>query len=228
MALVSTSGYIGSFTDVASAARTATFTSDTFRNDAGNSSVFDVIVTAASGTNPTLDIVLQESMDGGLNWVNRYAFARVTAATTLRSPKLERKGLLMRYVCTIGGATPSFTFIIIRNVSNNIGTAISQFIDRAITLNTIDSVTAWFNTADCNNIQLVANTGAITTTAPQYQLEGSDDGGVTAYAIGSPLTAVASSTVQTTTTGRNSNLTRVRVSTAGVGATLGHLLVKGF
>ena len=79
---------------------------------------------------------------------------------------------------------------------------------------------------DCGNrAQLVVNIGAA-TTAPVLQMEGSDDLGATWYAIGSPLTAVASSTVQLTVVDINSQLMRARVSTAGSGVTLGYVLLK--
>jgi len=46
------------------------------------------------------------------------------------------------------------------------------------------------------------------------------------YNIGSPLTAVASSTVQQTVNGITAALTRVTVSTTGSGATLNSLTLK--
>jgi hypothetical protein len=73
---------------------------------------------------------------------------------------------------------------------------------------------------------LVINVGAITTTAPAIQLEGSDDNGASWYSIGSALTAVASSTVQLTVVDINAALMRARVSTAGVGVTAGYVMVK--
>ena len=105
---------------------------------------------------------------------------------------------------------------------------ISQLIDRSVTLTTLNSTTPTINTQQAGNVQLVINVGAITTTAPALQLEGSEDNGATWYAIGSPLTAVASSTVQVTVGNVNAQLMRARVSTAGVGVTAGYVLIKGF
>jgi hypothetical protein len=80
---------------------------------------------------------------------------------------------------------------------------------------------------DCGNrAQLVINVGAITTTAPALQLQGSDDNGATWYAIGTPLTAVASSTVQLTVSPTSSQMTRAIVTTAGVGVTTGYIAIK--
>jgi hypothetical protein len=52
---------------------------------------------------------------------------------------------------------------------------------------------------------------------------------LTFYAIGTPLTAVASSTVQfTLATFMNAQLVRARVATAGTVTTMGYVLIKGF
>jgi hypothetical protein len=105
--------------------------------------------------------------------------------------------------------------------------ATRQIVDRSIAPNTLNSVTQTLLARDAgNSTQLIVNMGAITTTAPAFQLEGSDDFGATWYAIGTPLTAVASSTVQVTVNSINAGAIRVRVSTAGVGATLGSVMIK--
>lgn len=98
---------------VASAARTAT----------GNSGAIEVgnrlalrgallTVTAASGTTPTLDLTVETSHDGSTGWAAvGTAYTQATGATTQRksfSP-LDR---FIRFVWTIGGTTPSFTFSI--------------------------------------------------------------------------------------------------------------------
>lgn len=43
---------------------------------------FEVAVTAASGTTPTLDLYLQESLDGGTTFVDLAHLAQITAALT--------------------------------------------------------------------------------------------------------------------------------------------------
>jgi hypothetical protein len=102
-------------------------------------------------------------------------------------------------------------------------------IDRTISLTTLNSTTPILLTRDCGNAtQLIVNVGAITTTAPQIQLEGSDDFGNTWYNIGSPLTAVANSTVQLTVLDINAAQIRARVSTAGVGVTANYVLIKAY
>ena len=65
------------------------------------------------------------------------------------------------------------------------------------------------------------------TTAPAVQLQISQDGGATYTNIGSPLTAVASSTVTSTVTNINAQFVRAIVTTAGVGVTAGSLTITG-
>lgn len=68
-------------------------------------------VTAASGTTPTLDVVVEDTLDG-TNWNTVGTFTQATAVTrqviNLAAPFTDR--LRIRY--TIGGTTPSFTFAV--------------------------------------------------------------------------------------------------------------------
>lgn len=222
----------GVVADVASAAITSTATVAAITPTFGTEYEVNIPITAVTGTNPTLDIVIQESDDSGTNWYDVWHFPRATAATFLRSPKLPLKGNRVRYVQTVGGTTPSFTRAINRLQGSHTGARFTRRIfDRAISLTTLNATTTTaagtpLNIQECSTVQLVINVGAITTTAPALQLEGSDDNGVSWYSIGTPLTAVASSTVQTTVTGVNAELVRARVSTAGVGVTAGYVSIK--
>jgi hypothetical protein len=100
----------------ASAARTATATSAVFAGY-GNSNAFiaQLEVTAASGTTPTLDVVIQDSVDG-TNWNTIYTFTQAT--TTTRAVKRYLTNIAadgpftnqIRAVATIAGTDPSFTF----------------------------------------------------------------------------------------------------------------------
>lgn len=66
-----------------------------------------LVVSAASGTTPTLDVTVQTSRNGS-TWYSAGAFAQVTAAGTQRKTfALDR---YVRLQWTIGGTTPSFTF----------------------------------------------------------------------------------------------------------------------
>lgn len=213
--------------DVASAAITSTATVAAITPGWGNAYQVNVVVTAVTGTSPTMDLRIEESDDNGTNWYTVYDFPRITANGIYRSPMLPMAGTRVRYVQTIGGTSPSFTRAINRQQANVNAMPQRQLFDRSIVLTTLNSTTPVLLARDCGNAtQLVVNVGAITTTAPQLQLEGSDDLGATWYAIGTPLTAVASSTVQTTITNINAALLRARVSTAGVGVTAGYVLIK--
>ena len=221
-------GTPGTIADVASAAITTSATVAAITPTFGTSYEVNIPVTAIAGTLPTLDVSIEESDDSGTNWFKVYDFPRITATGIYRSPLLPLIGNRVRYVQTVGGsAGQSFTRAINRLQSSHPAVPVRQLIDRALTINTLNSTTASLVTADCGNrLQLVVSMGAITTTAPQFQLQGSDDGGLGWYNIGSPLTGVASSTVQLTVVDINSALTRVNVSTAGSGATLNSLTLK--
>ena len=144
-----------------------------------------------------------------------------------RSPIMRLTGNRVRYVQTVAGASASFTRSVNRQQASTNNEAVRQLIDRTIVLTTLNSTTVSIDTRDCGNrAQLVINVGAITTTAPAIQMEGSDDNGASWYSIGAPLTAVASSTVQLTVTDINAGLMRGRVSTAGVGVTAGYVMIK--
>lgn len=213
--------------DVASAAITATATSAAISNSLGNGFQVTFPVTAVTGTTPTLDIRIEESFDGGTNWVTLYEMQRITAAGSYNTPILRAMGRHIRYVRTITGTTPSFTMAITRNVLPFIqAEPQKRLMDRTIVPNTLNSVTPVLFQGAANNIQLVVNMGAITTTAPQFQIEGSEDG-ANWYAIATPLLAVASSTVEVTV-GKSATFIRARVSTAGSGATLGYVSLKAW
>lgn len=216
----------GIIADVASAAITTTATTATLTPTFGTGYTVNIPVTATSGT-PTLDVSIEESDDSGTNWYKVYDFPRITATGIYRSPVISSTGNRIRYVQTVGGGTPSLTRSINRLQMSTNNEALRQLIDRTISLTTLNSTTPSLDTRNIGDrLQLVINVGAIVTTAPQLQLEGSDDNGVSWYPIGSPLTAVASSTVQVTTLNSNSALIRARVSTAGAGVTAGYVMIK--
>jgi len=218
----------GTNPDVPSAAITTSTTTAAFTVTGASYSV-NIPVTAVTGTSPVLDVTIQESDDLGTNWFNVYSFPRIIATGIYRSPILPVRGNRIRYIQTVGGTTPSFTRSLNRNACNiSPTTAISQLIDRSIVPTTLNSVTPSLNVQGGQNLQLVINLGT-TTTPPALQLEGSEDNGTTWYAIGTPLTGVASSTVQfTLATMMNAQLVRARVSTAGATVVLGYVLIKGF
>jgi hypothetical protein len=216
--------------EFASAAITTTTTSTpTTGPVAGCSYIISIPVTSVSGSSPTLDTDIEESDNTGTDWLKVYSFPRITGTGMFRSPKLPFSGNRVRYVQTVGGTSPSFTRAINRLQCSDSVTSIRQLIDRTISLTTLNSATPSIIVQNCSRAQLVVNIGAA-TTPPSLQLEGNDDNGSATgwYAIGSPLAAVANSTVQLTVANVNSQLIRARVSTAGSGVTAGYVLIKGF
>ncbi len=218
--------------DIASAAITSTATSSTITpgsiaNVGTYAHTFNVVVTAVTGTTPTLDVAIEESPDNGTNWVRIYEFPRITATGSYVTPKLRAQyGTRYRYVRTVTGTTPSFTMALNRIQWSTPGELTRQYFDRTINPNTLNSATPVYNVDGTNKLQLVINTGAITTTAPQYVLEGSEDG-TNWYALTAWLVPTASSTVFIVANDvAYPKFTRARVASAGVGATQGYVSIK--
>ena len=213
--------------DIASAAITTSATTSAIANNLGNGFQVNIAVTAVTGTAPTLDVRIEESFDGGTNWVTSYEMQRITANGSYNTPVLRAMGRHIRYVQTVGGTTPSFTRAVTRNVLPFIpAEPQKRLMDRTIVLTTLNSVTPTLFQAAANNVQLVINLGAA-TTPPALQLEGSEDG-TNWYAIGTPLTSIANATVEITYQDKSATFLRARVSTAGVGSTLGYVSLKAW
>ena len=214
--------------DVASAALTTTTTTTAITPTSGVAYRVQIPVTTVTGTAPTLDVGVEESLDSGTNWIRVYDFPRITATGSYTSPVLPLTGNRVRYVQTVGGTSPSFTRAVNRLTTTwNSDEKLKQIYDRTISLTTLNSTTAVLVAEGTKNVQMVVNVGAITTTAPQLTLQGSEDN-VNFYDIGTALTAVASSTVQLTVNNIAVKFLRVRVSTAGSGVTAGYIVVKAF
>lgn len=100
-------------TVVSSAARTVTGNSSTLSGYGTIKQLrAQLNVTAASGTTPTLDVLIQDSLDG-TNWNTIGTFAQKTTTAreviNITTPFADR----VRILYTIGGTTPSFTFDVI-------------------------------------------------------------------------------------------------------------------
>lgn len=98
---------------VTSAARTTSSNSGAI-SGFGESSTLRVQldVTAASGTSPTLNVLVEDTLDG-TNWNTVGTFAQRTAAgrevINITNPFADR----IRVSWTVGGTTPSFTFSVV-------------------------------------------------------------------------------------------------------------------
>ena len=66
-------------------------------------------VTAGSGTSPTLDVVIEDSLDGS-NWNTLGSFTQATGSAREVINVTTPFGPYLRASWTIGGTTPSFTF----------------------------------------------------------------------------------------------------------------------
>lgn len=96
---------------VASAARTATANGTAFSTADVDEITATLAVTAASGTDETLDVILQTTADG-TNYYTAGSFTQATGTTT-EAKVFTGLGSLSRWRWTIGGTdTPSFTFSI--------------------------------------------------------------------------------------------------------------------
>lgn len=71
---------------------------------------FDLQVAAVSGTSPTLNVVIESSVDQGATYQTVASFAQKTApgAETIQVPVPHRDYMRVRY--TLGGTNPQFTF----------------------------------------------------------------------------------------------------------------------
>jgi hypothetical protein len=202
-----------------------------------NAHSFNVIVTGTpGGTNPTMDVAIEESPDNGTSWIRIYEFQRITAAGAYTTPAIRSQfGTRFRYVQTLGGTDPSFVRAINRIQFSNDAQFIRQFVDRSLasaqalaaTTPITGAFVGGYNVDGATTIQMTVNMGAITTTAPQFILDGSEDG-ANWYPMGTALTSVASSTVVQAVSTYIPKFVRARVSTAGVAATLGYVSIKAF
>jgi hypothetical protein len=222
-------GFPSVIADVASAAITTTTTTGAFTPTFGCTYQVNIPVTVVTGTTPTMDVEIQESRDSGTNWVAIYDFPRITATGSYNSPVMTLTGNRVRYVQTIAGTTPSFTRAINRvQDSADGGLFTRQIVDRTIALGTLASTTVALNIEQQTpNIMLTINIGAA-TTPPSVQVQCSEDAGVTYYKIGSPLAALANTTVSSTISNTTCQLAQAVVTTAGTGVTAGYVLVRGF
>lgn len=216
--------------DVASAAITVNTTSGAVTpgvvgNVGTYAHTFNVQVTAVTGTSPTMDVAIEESVDNGTNWVRIYEFPRITANGSYNSPQIRATlGTRFRYVRTLGGTSPNFTHAINRIQWSVPGQLVKQFFDRSIVLTTQFSTTPIYAVDGCNFFQVTTQLGAA-TTAPVLQLQGSEDG-VNWYTIGSNFTPTASSTTLAVFKDVMPKFARVSVATAGATVTAGYVSIK--
>jgi hypothetical protein len=98
---------------VASAARTTTANGTAFDTTSIDELEATLVITAVTGTNPTMDVTLETSLDGTTFYAVPTAFPQQTATTTGVGRVFDGLSASSRWKWTIGGtATPTFTFSI--------------------------------------------------------------------------------------------------------------------
>lgn len=205
--------------EVASAARTATGNSGVISVPTGGSISGTLTVTAVSGTTPTLDLTLEESYDNGVSFVPVWAAPRVTANTTIQIPAMLISGL-RRWVWTIGGTTPSFTFAINVNQLNIVAPIVRQFYDRTANVlsGVITTPTQSILISGCKEVTVKLAIGAA-TTGGTYQLQISDDN-INWSNVGTATVAIANTVTSFfLPVGLTANWARVIVTSAATGQT---------
>jgi hypothetical protein len=200
--------------DVASAARTTSGNSGIISTASGGSLAATLTVSAVSGTNPTLDLIYEESYDNGTSWNTIYCFQRVTSASTIHMSPLFASGL-RRWSWVIGGTTPSFTFTVSSVVTTMSAPIIRRLFDRtANVLNgTINTGSTSINVANCRHIvgfTRAASAGVYATYQLQVSMDNSDFVGV-----GSAVAATSALVLLPAPAGTVANFARVFVTIGG-------------
>jgi hypothetical protein len=210
-------------TDIASAAITTTTTTAALTQGNVSSSSFVIPVTAVSGTNPTMDVSIEESYDSGTNYVTVWQFPRITATGVYHSPRIRFKGNRYRFVQTIGGTTPSFTRSLVSNRYLGDGIIQNTFYDRSIVLNTASSTTAAYFVDGTNSLSMVISVIALTTAATVV-LQGSQDSSVWVDIDSLNINAVGQ--FRTDAIGQY-RFIRAFINSAGTGITLNYICLQG-
>lgn len=204
---------------------TSTTTSSTYSPTWGSNYVFTVAVTAASGTNPTLDVAVQATDDIGTNWYTIYEFPRMTGLGRWSSPPIRNNGLDHRFVSTVGGVSPSFTRTIRRSALAVDRNTARSIIDRTIDLNTLNSTSRTMVADYTNRLNILLRCTA-QTTAATITFQFSDD---EVLWVNHPTT-LASVNGNATLDLKDWSYRYIRaiVTAAGSGITLDKLSIKGF
>ena len=214
-------------TEVASAARTTTGNSGAISASAaaGQAMAAFINITAASGTNPTLDVYLEESYDNGTTWTTIWTAPRKTGISSIQVPPMAVCGR-RRWSWTIGGTTPSFTFVVTTQPLAPPVPLSRLIIDRTLVPTTLNSATPAVNVAGCVQIAGRINLSTLGSPAPTFVLEISDDG-TDWMQVGSSLTPAGTGLVSLTTASNPANFARIRVSSAGTGSALSYATIVG-
>ena len=176
-------------------------------------------VTQVFGTNPTFNLVLQESSDGGATWQDVWHFEQMTAPGSSFMPAL-RVQAQHRYSWTVTGTLPSITFSVVETASAQLGLpAVKRYFDYtpALLAGTINATSAAYR-VDGATVVSATVTLAAGGTPGDYAIDLSPDG-VNWFTPDTQAPAIVSGTVQLTATQIAAAYARVRCTLAGAGQT---------
>jgi hypothetical protein len=179
-------------------------------------------VSAVTGSG-TLDVTIEESLDGGTSWTAIYSYPRITATGTFWSPILRLRGRSYRYVQTLAGFT-NVTRAATRIVRGDTAFCKASVIDRSIDLNSLNSTSGSVYVQNLKDLNLVVRTTA-QTGAATVAIQFSDDN--TNWFTSGTTLATVNGTAQAKATNDQWQYARAIVSAAGSGITLAELTLKG-
>lgn len=156
-----------------------------------SSTVGTVVVSAVDGTDPTLDVVLQVSVDNGENYTDLYHLPRITTAGVYSTPLLNFVGL-KRWSWTIKGTGARFDFKIVAIDYPPSNKYFYSFYDRTANFlaNLLNAKTDTYLVENCKNVVVsIDSSGAVTPAdvMPQYSFDG--DAWVNALATSTTIAA---------------------------------------
>jgi 20S proteasome alpha/beta subunit len=214
------------FSDIASLAITTSQTSANIITTNQQNFAFQVSVSAISGLNAAMDVIVQETFDG-TTYYDIYHFPRITAIGQYRSPQIRATGSGIRYIRTVSGTTPSITNAVSRPVRQTSSDLFRNFFDRTLDPNTLNSTTATFFMDGCDQMQLAITMNA-GGTAPIIKMQGSEDS-LNWYDLPSmSITAAVGAVTQIMSSATSMpRFVRSIVATAGVGSSLAAVDMKG-
>lgn len=191
--------------------------------DMGQAVSAQVIIASIGGTNPTLDMILEESYDG-TTFYPVYHLPRITANGSYPLPPVLMGGR-RRWSWTIGGTSPTMT-ININTTRLSTAPINKQFFDRTLNLNSAGAVGASFPIAGVLQLNSRISVSSIGTGAnPQVALDVSDDG-INWVQLGL-VTISAVGTLNVYTGQQSASFARFRTVVAGTAAALTHGCISG-
>jgi hypothetical protein len=107
-----------SVASLASATKTATGTGTAFATPQIDNLNATLVISAASGTNPTLDLTLETTADG-TNYYTVGTFPQQTTTQAGIARVIGPLGSSCRWKWTLAGTSPSFTFAVTTTVSRD-------------------------------------------------------------------------------------------------------------